>query len=745
MSSRWQSALEHFPPGWNFPAGNSWVAGWLHGGVHHHVDDVRAWVDGRVFLGLHGLPRPGVDERLLQRSGPPYAGFSFLLRPHRGARLLRLEVRDANGTWTEFFRTPIAVEENAAPWTPPPPLVPRLTDALLALLRQQARNPTVAISALACDIVIAATATPLNALPPPPLYGALEGPTDAGWLRYGRLEVHGWLAHRTARIARITAMVDATQEVTLLHGLPRAGIEAVFGDLPGTEHAQFVGRVDLPGDALWPVLLKVFVELDNGEKHLAFAQRFQPRVIAGEEGALPPLSRRRLAQSVWALHRAAKRLGVPWGGVRAGWPAVRETWSAWRSMAPAREARARNDRPIPQLAGDTRPLRLLIAAHNLNFEGAPWFIFELARFFAAQPGVSVRVVSGVDGPLRQVFEDAGMPVQILDLGGAFAARHPDEFHRALADVGSEIDWGSVDLVIANTMVAFWGVHLASAAGCPALLYVHESSPVRRFFEPLVPSRLFPVVEEAFRRASRVIFTADSTRRVHAHLGDRGNFLLLPSWVDLARIDAFAASHDRTALRRKHGFEPDATLLVNIGSLCERKGQHVFLRAIQLLREELKFTYPGHSIHFIMVGARPGTYLETLRAEVRAHGLDHVHFIAETGTIFDFYRMADILVCTSFEESFPRVLLEAAAFRLPIVSTNVNGIAEMLSPDEAWLVPPGDRDQLAEAMKQALASHLAGDAARATRARSSVAARFDETRVLPLHFSIAQSSAVNRRR
>jgi glycosyltransferase involved in cell wall biosynthesis len=304
-------------------------------------------------------------------------------------------------------------------------------------------------------------------------------------------------------------------------------------------------------------------------------------------------------------------------------------------------------------------------------------------------------------------------------------------------------WEEVDLVVANTMVSFWAVHLASAARKPAVLYVHESSPVRRFFAPILPPALAPLVEEAFREATRVVFTADSSRVVFDYLDDRNRFRLLPSWVDAAAIDTFAAAHSRSELRRKHGFDPDDVLLVNIGSVCERKGQHIFVRTAELLRDELRHTYPGRNIRFVMVGARPGLYLETLQQEVGLLGLDNVVFRPETGEIFDFYRLADVFVCTSFEESFPRVLLESAAFGLPIVSTNVNGIREMLAPDQAWLVPPGDRYQLAEALKAALAAHFDGDGTRAARGRAAVLARYHEAVSLPLHLAQLRDAARSR--
>ena len=738
-SDPWRCEIDVHPPGWSFPAGKSWVAGWLQPSAPQLVTDVRAWIDGRPFLGLWGLPRPGVDERLLGRAGPPYHGFSFLLEPPAGATRLRLEFRDTAGTWHLFHTAAIRIAPDAAP-APARPGPAALWEKLLpGLLAEAGTAPAPALAAQAEDAVTAAISFPLNSLPNPPFHGALEEPRDDGWLRYGRLTITGWLTHRHHAIRRLSALLDPAQEVTLLHGLRREDVVLPeFADLPGRDCSAFLGLVDLPASANRPTLLKIFAELDNGEKHLVFAQRFAPQSASGTVAVPPPLPRRAFLRAGRALWQALRRHGL----AGLGWAdlslAGRAVWSADRAEAPARRARPRRAAlPDPATVG-AGPLRVLVVTHNLNFEGAPWFIFELARYLSGQPGVSVRVVSPQEGPLRAVFAAAGLPVQVLDLSAALAATAPEDFHRALAAATAGLPWTETDLVIANTMVSFWAVLAARAAGKPALLYVHESASVRRFFARLLAPALLPLVEEAFRAATRVVFTADSTRAVHARLAGGDNFLLLPSWVEAGRIEAFAAAHPRDAVRHQHGLDPDAVLVVNIGSVCERKGQHTFIQAAGLLRDTLQ---AGPKVEFLMVGARPGYYLEMLRAEVARLGLeDRVRFLPETGAIFDFYRLADIFCCTSFEESFPRVLLESAVFGLPIVTTAVNGIPEMLREDEAWLIPPGDPRRLAEALQAALAAHLAGDRTRPEKARAAVLRKYHEARSLPLHAAVARQAA-----
>ncbi len=206
---------------------------------------------------------------------------------------------------------------------------------------------------------------------------------------------------------------------------------------------------------------------------------------------------------------------------------------------------------------------MLVVTPNLNFEGAPIFIFELARFLAGQPGVSVSVASAEDGPLRTRFEQAGLKVEIWPVAPLQAARTPAEFerraeeirHRPFLDPGRRLplqhDAGLV------------GRPSRRALGKSSALYIHESSPVKRFFQSKLPVAMHDVVEEAFRLATRVVFTARATRDIHEELNLNDNFRTLASWVDLARIDQFAAAHDRAALRRKHGLNPDAVIIVNI--------------------------------------------------------------------------------------------------------------------------------------------------------------------------------------
>ncbi|HEY4248464.1 MAG TPA: glycosyltransferase family 4 protein [Lacunisphaera sp.] len=719
----WKVAVEIHPANWSFLSEKTWIAGWISPDAGQAITDVRAWLGPKSFLGLHGLPRAG-------ESRPPYSGFSFLLSPMRGASLLRLEARDLTGRWTEFFRTPITVARDAAIPATSIRLAEMLPAIIPTLLRSAARSPDRPLVEFAVETLAEVLAEPLNSLPNPPFAGALEEPRLTGRVKDGRLSITGWITHRTAKISRLTAIIDPLREVVLPHGLARSDVAENSPEVPDHANAAFVGQVELPVGFNRPVLLKIFAELDSGEKHLAFAQRFVPEKPANSITTSPVVAGLPFIQAIWALRRAARRHRVSTEGI------VRAGWSAWKNY-PVKSGRL--PASIPPVNKNERPLRILVATHNLNFEGAPRLVLELSAYLVRQSGISISVVSPIDGPLRSLFETAGMPVTVLDLGPMLGATTAAEFHARLGSLSQQFDDTAIDLVLANTLVSFWAVHLAHLLRKPAVLYVHESAPVPRLFAPLVHPALFSVVEEAVTVAQRVVFTADASRQIFAPLDQRQRFRVLPSWLDVTAIRSFLTHHDKTTLRAKHGFAADAILLLNLGTVCERKGQHIFIQAAELLEPELRATYPDQKIEFVLVGARGDAFLDSLKAKVAHAQLQTVRFVPETRENYDFHRLADILVCTSFEESSPRVLLEAATFGTPIVSTDVNGIPELLTGREAWLVEPRDHYQLAEALRNALKAHFANDTRRAKNAQTSVAKRFDERISLPRHLALVREA------
>lgn len=738
-TERYTCAVE-LPQSWDLRTEKTWIMGWFlakHGAIY---TDIRAWLDGDLYLGLLGMPRPEIETPHRGYTGLPHAGFLFLLDPKPGARELRLEVLGPDGNWEEIFRTAVTVAPPAtgSPLPPPPPALNRfwVPESIYKVLRAS-NDPHLLPDRTSVDaLTLAAAARPLDTLPNPPFFGALEEPDGVTHTQYNKLLVRGWLIHLEKPVKRVYATTHPMEENTIPYGQYRPDAEGFHPGHFTKGHCQFRGQVDIRADATNPICVKIFAELEDGSRHLVFARRFLQSTCAEKEEFYPPYSLRRFVRTVTALRTGWQRHGVPL-------PASMEFWlMVWRALrgyqreafSPAQLARMEATRAglreTAPATAQAQPLHALLITHNCNFEGAPLFLLEYASWLRREASATLTILSGQDGPLRATFEALGARVILIDEKAIFDAKHAGEYQRALRTIHAQIDWRDIAVVYANTAVCFWGVHLARLAGKPSLLQIHESASIKRFFDRLLVWKMHLQVYDAFRTANRVLFLAEATYRYYANLGEHRNFRIIPGWIDLTAIDAFRATHTRAELRRRHGFGEDDLVIANIGTVCERKGQHIFIRALEHFTGS--FPHYGKRARFVLVGGRPGLFQDKLIEQIERFGLtERVTIVNETRDVYAYYLMADLFVCTSFEESFPRVILEAMAFGTPIVSTDVHGIPEIVQHGrEAWLTPPGDPIAFSRMMKHACDELAAGRspvAAAEAKVRQHFAARVVQPR------------------
>ncbi|WP_415908494.1 glycosyltransferase family 4 protein [Oleiharenicola sp. Vm1] len=574
---------------------------------------------------------------------------------------------------------------------------------------------------------------------PLPFHGHLHQPCLLERAVFGRLIVEGWLFHESMPVRRVAASVDLQAWSFLDYGAELPYVAELFPQWPAARASRLHGFVDVSASLPQPLTLRVYAELADGTWHLCHVQR--NHVLDGESAKLPygPFRVGRFVAAVRALRRACAAHGLRAPLDRGGWRALREVWAEYRARADRNTCRP-DAAPAPLVAAAPLPRRITLVTHNLNYEGAPLFLLEYATYLAAR-GVELNTISAAEGPLRERFAALGARVHVVDLRPLQQSATLRQWRAALARLGAAFDWGRTDLVVANTLSAHWGIHLAHRTGRPSLFYIHESTTPEVFYHGHLAPALLPAVQESFARASHVSFLTDSTRRYYRSVLTRANHSLNSGWIDLGKLNRFRAEHSRATLRARLGLDPAARLVINLGTVCDRKGQHLFARAVDLLwraRPDVAAT-----AQFLIVGGRHTAFdrhLNDILAQLRR---DNLRVIAETATPYDYFGAADLFACSSYEESFPRVVLEAMGFALPIISTAVHGVPEMVRADqEALLVPPGDPAALARALAALLVDPARGHALGAAAVRR-VTAEFDATLLLPRHASLAARVAATR--
>ncbi len=130
--------------------------------------------------------------------------------------------------------------------------------------------------------------------------------------------------------------------------------------------------------------------------------------------------------------------------------------------------------------------------------------------------------------------------------------------------------------------------------------------------------------------------------------------------------------------------------VFVGRYERRKGIEELNKAIVQLKQKEKFEF-----HFI--GPIPDA--KKLKAK---HCIYHGGQ-SDQEKIKALLRSCDVLVCPSYAEGMPTVILEAFASGLTAIATNVGAVNELVRPDTGWLIGSSSIKEIAHAMQNALDS------------------------------------------
>jgi glycosyltransferase involved in cell wall biosynthesis len=253
---------------------------------------------------------------------------------------------------------------------------------------------------------------------------------------------------------------------------------------------------------------------------------------------------------------------------------------------------------------------------------------------------------------------------------------------------------------------------------------------------LLPMVLRPVYCGVHRQAAKATGMTVFQNRLdrgffeqHGMLGRGGSRVIPGSGVDFDQFQQRLSDGPTPAdLRRELGLD-DAEIVITVTRMTRQKGIHTLLKAADLVNRVRPAT------RFLLVGPSETEGAEAIGPDEIAR---HAPYVIATGKRQDvpgLLHMADVFAFpTEYREGVPRVLLEAALARLPIVTTDMPGCSDVVR--DGWsglLVPPRDPVRLAEGI---IASLDDRDRARtmADRAARLVVDEFGLTRNVALYAS-----------
>jgi colanic acid/amylovoran biosynthesis glycosyltransferase len=163
-------------------------------------------------------------------------------------------------------------------------------------------------------------------------------------------------------------------------------------------------------------------------------------------------------------------------------------------------------------------------------------------------------------------------------------------------------------------------------------------------------------------------------------------------------------------------------LVAIGRLAEQKGFPLLIEAMALVADDLP------DLQLTLIGEGP--FRAALERQIASAGLQGRITLTgwlDEAAVRDQLARAQALILPSFAEGLPVVVMEAFAAGRPVIATAIMGVPELVGPDTGWLVPAGDPQALAEAIRSYAVTPTDRLAAMGALARETVLARHDITR------------------
>lgn len=316
---------------------------------------------------------------------------------------------------------------------------------------------------------------------------------------------------------------------------------------------------------------------------------------------------------------------------------------------------------------DTSPKRHILYVHNVaKIGGAERVTLDIIKGLPAE--YQPYLIAPEPGPLLVAAQELGAIVQPL------AIYQPD-LKKPVKTLQNHLNWYNYlkknriklihcgDLFVIRTLI--WA---ANRLAIPIIAHVH-----------------FPIETPAlwwiFRCKPKAIHFIYCSQELADAVKPRVDSILVSA--------THQTIHNGVDTEKYKKFEPKIGVLpahkTNIGivaNLQERKGHLDFIEAASLV----VLKHPNVHFHIIggdVFGETRETLLKQRVAELNL--TEFFTFHGQVNNVRDYLNELEIYVCASHVEAFPISILEAMAFALPIVSTNVNGIPEAIIHGENGLL------------------------------------------------------------
>jgi len=196
------------------------------------------------------------------------------------------------------------------------------------------------------------------------------------------------------------------------------------------------------------------------------------------------------------------------------------------------------------------------------------------------------------------------------------------------------------------------------------------------------TRFIPIVQIA-------VAESINNKMIQYHISSAEKTITIYNSIDLE----YYSSGDKDEYRKKLGINQSALVFVSVGRLVVQKGYGYLVESLATVLKKTP--------HFRMYVLGEGTSRAEIQRAIDEQGLaDNIKLVGNTDNVREFLRAADLFVMSSLWEGLPVSLLEAMACGVPVVSTRVGGVSEVVENGiVGFLAEPKNPQNLAKKILQ----------------------------------------------
>ena len=342
---------------------------------------------------------------------------------------------------------------------------------------------------------------------------------------------------------------------------------------------------------------------------------------------------------------------------------------------------------------EKRKIRVLLVLSRIVIGGAVNCVYFLAKHLPKEKYTIELVGGGInegDLNMAEVLSEEGIKVYKID-----SMKREISFKDDIVSVVKLyklIHKIKPDIVFTHTAKAgAVGRFAAKLTGVPVILHTFHGHTFEHYFLPLKTSFYIFVERILARMSTRII--AISPSQVHDlaekyNIAPPNKFRMIPIAVDISRFQNIKRDKSYS---KSVGIPEDSFIIGMIARLVPIKNIPLIFKVMHILHTS------GHKVHLLLVGDGEPEYHQYLETMCRDMGLkDYVHFTGWDLDVEHIYASMDLFVLTSLNEGTPVTILEAMAANIPVVSTDVGGVKDILLDNRNGLLcKSNDEKDMAE--------------------------------------------------